>query len=108
MKNSQIPVWRKNCCKIGHINLLTGSLGFPLANISDGLPGLREIYRGLTVVGRRLVPGPPVQLFQPFSQFIPAGLASLTMLAVLAVHSQEGQQLTDPTSHVHPTRAASL
>lgn len=49
--------------------------------------------------GGRLVPGPPVQLFQPFSQFIAAGLANLTMLAVLTVHSQEGQQLADPTSH---------
>jgi hypothetical protein len=46
-------------------------------------------------------PDPHAQLFQPFSQFIPVGLSSHTMLAVWAVESQEGQYVTDPTSQAH-------
>ncbi len=49
--------------------------------------------------------GPPAQLFQPFSQFIPIGSSSHTMLAVWAVDSQEGQQATDPTSQAHDSPA---
>jgi hypothetical protein len=45
----------------------------------------------------------PIQLFQPFSQFIPAGQTSQTVFAVWAVDSQKGQKLADPTSHC-PTR----
>ena len=48
---------------------------------------------------------PAVQLFQPFSQFIPVGLASHTTLAVWAVDSEKGQQATDPASKVQLTTA---
>ena len=50
---------------------------------------------------QKTVGGSLVQLFQPFSQFIPVGLASHTTLAAWAVDSEKGQQATDPASKVH-------
>jgi hypothetical protein len=49
--------------------------------------------------------GAVAQLFQTFSQLIPIGSSSHTMLAVWAVDSQEGQQATDPTSQAHDSPA---
>jgi hypothetical protein len=43
---------------------------------------------------------PPVQLFQPFSQFISADLANHTVLTVWAVDSQKGQYVAEARSKV--------
>lgn len=44
----------------------------------------------VTFVRRRLGPGTPGQLVQPFSQFMPVSLASSTMLTILSVDFQKG------------------
>jgi hypothetical protein len=45
--------------------------------------------------------GPHAQLFQPFSQFLAASLASHTVLTIRPVDSQKEQQPTDPASKIH-------
>jgi len=62
------------------------------------LPGSPEFSMVPILVRRRLLP--PVQLFQPFSQFIPAGSASHTVLTVGAVDSQKEQCVADLKSQV--------
>src|ERR1700687_854032 len=62
-------------------------------------------YPRIRFVLRRL--DPPIQLFQPFSQFIPASWASHTVRTVWAVDSQKGQYVADPGSRHHGAPAAS-
>jgi hypothetical protein len=57
-------------------------------------------WLSLVLILVRTLLRPPVQLFQPYSQCIPGGWASHTVLALWAVNSQEGQYVADPRSQV--------
>jgi hypothetical protein len=48
---------------------------------------------------KQVLPSP--QLFKPFLDLDPAGVADVAMLTIRAVDSQEGEQVAGPASQVH-------
>jgi len=44
---------------------------------------------------------PSPQLFKPFLDLNPTGVADVAMLTIRAVDSQEGKQVTGPASQIH-------